>query len=170
MDALHREAVELNSRGSRRSRTPGQRPTSLMAPRSGAGGCTRHPHRCAVRSSNHIAFRGCRIRDDPRLRREESRRAARLGCHHPTTVFSGRVVSSLCPFSPTDLPRAHKHGHSSDPKTRIPTFFSPISPLLTPSNRHFRAPPATKHPPTSTFVRAPVTARPSIEACQFPRA
>jgi len=88
------------------------------------------------------------------------RRVARLGCHHPTTVFSGRVVSSLCPFSPTDLPRAHKRGHSSDPTTRIPTFPRTISPLPTPSNRHFRAPRVTKHPPTSTSVRAPVTAHP----------
>ncbi len=72
--------------------------------------------------------------------------------------------------SSTDLPRAHKRGHSSNSQTRIPTFFSPISPPSTPRNRHFRAPPATKHTPTSPSVRAPVTARPLIEACQFPRA
>ncbi len=56
------------------------------------------------------------------------------------------------------------------PKTRIPTFSSTISPLFTPSNRHFRARRVPKHPPTSSLVRAPVTARPWVEACQFPRA
>ena len=71
---------------------------------------------------------------------------------------------------PTYLPRAHKHGPSSDPQTRIPTFSRTISPPSTPSNRHFRAPRVPKHPPTSPSVRAPVTARPWVEACQFPRA
>ncbi len=74
------------------------------------------------------------------------------------------------PFFPLPTSRARTNTVIlPHPKTRIPTFSSTISPLSTPSNRHFRAPSVPKHPPTSPSVRAPVTARPLIEACQFPR-
>jgi len=166
MDALHREAVEFNSRGSRRSRTPGQRPTSLMAPRSGAGGCTRHPHRCAVRSSNHNAFRGCRIRDDPRLRREESGRAARLGCHHPTTVFSGRVVSSL-PLPPRGMGLPAPFFSLSTSRARTNTVIVP-----TPKHEfsHFSAQfhPSPRPPIATSARRLPLSTHQHPHLCARP--
>ena len=89
---------------------------------------------------------------------------------HPVRVLATHARNRDTPNSLSTSRARTNAVLSPHPKTRIHTFLRTISPLITPSNRHFRAPPVPKHPPTSPFVRAPVTAHPFIEACQFPHA
>ena len=56
------------------------------------------------------------------------------------------------------------------PKARFQSKSHPQTIPFPHQKRHSRTNPVPKHPPTSPFVRAPVTAHPFIEACQFPHA